>query len=108
MRVFDSKPFMDKGGWFIGDFEPTVFKTTSFEVSYKLHHKGESWPKHHHKISEEINFLIRGRMTINDVVIDAGTIFIIDRNESIKPVFLEDCELIVVKVPSSKNDKYED
>lgn len=108
MKIFDSTPYMNKGGWFIGNFEPTVFKTNDFEVSYKLHHKGEEWPKHHHKISEEINFLIRGKMLINNVLIENGKIFVIERNESVKPVFLEDCELIVVKVPSSKNDKYED
>jgi len=108
MKIFDSKPFMEKGGWFIGDFEPTVFKTSDFEVSYKLHHKGENWPKHHHKLSTEINFLIRGKMTINDILIEAGKIFIIDKNESVKPIFIENCELIVIKTPSIKNDKYED
>lgn len=108
MKIFDSKQYMEKGGWFIGDFEPTVFKTKEFEVSYKLHYKGEEWPKHHHKVSEEINFLIRGKMKINEVLIESGKIFIIEKNESIKPIFLEDCELIVVKIPSCKNDKYED
>jgi quercetin dioxygenase-like cupin family protein len=108
MKIFDSKPFMDKGGWFVGNFEPTVFKTTLFEVSYKLHHKGEDWPKHHHKISTEINFLIRGTMTINNILLEAGKIFIIEKNESVKPCFLEDCELIVIKTPSVTNDKYND
>jgi hypothetical protein len=108
MKIFDSKPFMDKGGWFIGDFDPSVFKTDAFEVSYKKHYKNENWPRHHHKISTEINFLIRGKMTINDVTVVAGEIFLIEKNESVKPIFLEDCELIVVKVPGAKNDKYED
>ena len=108
MKIFESKPFMEKGGWFVGDFEPTVFKTSDFEVSYKLHHKGEEWPKHHHKIATEINFLIRGKMMINNLLIESGKIFVIEKNESIKPTFLEDCELIVIKTPSVKNDKYED
>ena len=30
-----------KGGWFVGDFLPTAFKTKNFEVSYKLHKKNE-------------------------------------------------------------------
>lgn len=108
MKIYNSKPFMEKGGWFIGNFEPSVFKTDQFEVSYKLHHKGEEWPKHHHKLSTEINFLMKGKMTINDIPIEQGNIFVIDKNESVKPVFLENCELIVVKVPCVKNDKYED
>ena len=28
-----------KGGWFVGDFEPTAYKTKDFEVSYKVHQK---------------------------------------------------------------------
>jgi hypothetical protein len=29
-----------KGGWFVGNFEPTAYKTPEFEVSYKVHPKG--------------------------------------------------------------------
>jgi len=47
-------------------------------------------------------------MTVNDVIIESNTVFVIEKNESVKPIFLEDCELIVVKVPSSLNDKYDD
>lgn len=108
MQIFDSKQFMNNGGWFIGNFTPTVFNTNDFEVSYKLHYKNEEWPRHYHKISTEINFLIRGKMIIDEIPISAGKIFIIEKNESVKPIFLEDCELIVVKVPCSKNDKYFD
>lgn len=99
---------MDKGGWFVGDFEPTTYKTDQFEVSYKLHYKNEEWPKHYHKLSTEINFLIKGKMMINETLIESGKIFIIEKNESVKPIFLENCELIVIKTPSVKNDKYED
>lgn len=108
MQIFDSEPFMNHGGWFIGNFDPSVVKTEQFEVSYKLHYKNENWTKHHHKIATEVNFLIRGRMSINDIIIGPGKIFVIEKNESVKPIFLEDCELIVVKFPSVKNDKYSD
>ena len=36
------------GGWFVGDFEPTAYKTKDFEVSYKLHPKGQEWDIHYH------------------------------------------------------------
>jgi quercetin dioxygenase-like cupin family protein len=94
------------GGWFIGDFEPSVLKTTDFEVCYKFHPKGEKWPIHYHKVATEINYLIRGSMTIGDVVLKAGDIFTILPFEIADPVFLEDCELIVVKTPSIKDDKF--
>jgi len=95
-----------KGGWFIGDFDPAVFKTKDFEVCFKFHKQGELWDTHYHKIAEEINYLIRGKMKIGDILIEAGDIFHIHRNEVSAPVFLEDCELIVVKTPSVQNDKF--
>lgn len=96
-----------KGGWFCGDFEPSVYKTKDFEVCYKVHAKGEKWPTHFHKEATEINYLIRGNMIIQNNKLTAGDIFIILPNEIADPIFLEDCELIVVKTPSVKGDKYE-
>ena len=66
------------GGWFIGDFEPTVFKTDQFEVCYKQHYKGEVWDNHYHKVATEINYLIRGEMKINDTLLSQGDIFLIE------------------------------
>jgi hypothetical protein len=94
------------GGWFIGNFEPSVHRTKDFEVCYKVHTKGEVWDNHYHKIQREINYLIRGKMTIGDTELNRGDIFIFEQYDIADPVFLEDCELIVVKVPSIKNDKY--
>lgn len=94
------------GGWFIGDFEPSVYKTDQFEVCYKQHYKGEIWDNHYHKIATEINYLIKGEMKINDTLFTKGDIFLIEPYEISVPEFLTDCELIVVKTPSIKEDKY--
>ena len=34
------------GGWFIGDFEPTAWKTAGFEVAVKEYKAGDKEPKH--------------------------------------------------------------
>lgn len=94
------------GGWFIGDFDSSVFATKEFEVCYKVHEKGERWPSHYHKIATEINYLMRGKMIIQNQELVAGDVFIIAPNEIADPIFIEKCELIVVKVPSVKGDKY--
>jgi len=93
-----------KGGWFIGDFDPTIFKTKEFEVSYKVHKKGEFWDIHYHDVCKEINLLIRGKMIMQNVHLKPGDIFVLEPFEIADPNFLEDCEIICVKVPSS-NDK---
>lgn len=91
-------------GWFIGNFEPSAFKTDAFEVCLKKHPKGETWPKHYHKIATEINYLIRGKMNIQGITFEAGDVFILEPYDVADPDFLEDCELIVVKVPFVKDD----
>ena len=92
-------------GWFIGNFEPSVLKTTQFEVGHLKHHKGEKWPAHYHEHMREVNYLIKGKMIANNETISAGEIFIIEKNEVCTPVFLEECEIICVKVPSIIGDK---
>lgn len=95
-----------KGGWYIGDFTPSAFKTKDFEVCYKKHTKGEKWDDHYHKLGTEINYLIKGKIKIQDKVVVSGEIFIFPPYEIADPEFLEDCELIIVKTPSNKKDKY--
>jgi quercetin dioxygenase-like cupin family protein len=95
-----------KGGWFVGNFEPSVFKTKNFEVGYLKHKKGDMWDKHYHKHATEINLIVRGRVKVNDEIYSKGDIFIIEPNETIDPLFLEDTEVVVVKAPSIMNDKY--
>lgn len=91
----------------IGDFTPSVLKTSDFEVGYLKHKKGEVWPRHYHAISVEYNLLVRGSMKVCGREIYPGDIFIIEPNEEADPVFYEDCEIVCIKTPSVPGDKYE-
>lgn len=93
-----------KGGWFVGNFEPTAYKTDLFEVSYKIHPKGENWDHHYHHTVTEINLLINGKMNLQGKELSSGDIFILNPYEIANPIFLEDCYIICVKTPSI-NDK---
>lgn len=93
-----------KAGWFVGGFNPTAFYTKDFEVNYRIHPKGQVWGDHYHTKVTEINLLVRGRMTLQDKELVSGDIFVIEPWEITNPVFLEDCEIVCVKVPSI-NDK---
>ena len=94
------------GGWFIGNFEPSAYKTEEFEVCYKKHIKGEKWDTHYHKKGTEINLLIAGHMRIQDTDLVAGDVFILRPFEIADPDFITDCEVIIVKTPSVPGDKY--
>jgi quercetin dioxygenase-like cupin family protein len=95
-----------KGGWYIGNFEPSVFKTSEFEVGHKIHPKGDKWDSHYHKEADEITFLLRGKMVIQGRELISGDIFMIPKYEIADPIFLEECEVIIVKFPSVIGDKY--
>ena len=104
MKIYKLKDM--ERGWFIGDFEPSVLKSADFEVAYLYHHAGQEWPSHFHSKAIEYNLLVKGKMRINGIEIKEKDIFVIDKNEVAEPEFLENCEIVCVKVPSVKNDKF--
>jgi hypothetical protein len=94
-------------GWFIGNFEPSIFKTDQFEVGLLTHTKGEIWPKHYHAEHTEYNLLIKGSMKICGELIQEREIFVLTPMEIADPEFLEDCLILCIKRPSIPGDKHE-
>ena len=92
-------------GWFIGNFEPSILKTSFIEVGVVSHKKDEEWPAHFHSSSIEINLVLDGSLTINNKLFEKNDFFILERNEVSKPKFLENCRILVIRVPDIQNDK---
>lgn len=108
MKIFKLSTMKD--GWFAGDFAPAAYNTDKFEVAWKVHRKNEDWPKHYQKQATEINLLTKGCMLLKgglngSIYLSPGDIFIIEPGEAIKPIFLDDCEVVCVKTPSLPKDK---
>ena len=95
-----------KGGWFVGNFEPSILKTENFEVGYHKHKKKDKTHNHYHKKSKEINVIINGRMIVNGEELSSGDIFVFEPYVVSEAEFLEDTQLIVVRDSSNLNDKY--
>jgi quercetin dioxygenase-like cupin family protein len=93
-------------GWVIGDFEPSLLRTTDFEVGVLHHPKGEKWSAHYHKVATEYNILVSGSMRLCDIELVAGDTFILEPYEIADPIFHEDCTIVCIKVPSDTKDKY--
>jgi quercetin dioxygenase-like cupin family protein len=99
-------------GWFIGDFEPSLFKNPFFEVAHQHHLKGKIGDKHLHKLTTEVTYIVKGSMVIKDKqlgrdrTLSAGHMFTFFPNEISDVIFLEDSDLIVVRWPSIPSDKY--
>ena len=92
-------------GYFLGDFPEAIIRTNQFEVAYKTHKKGESWPNHAQKVAIEVNLIISGHMLLNNTHCKKGDIIVVHPGEFIKPTFLSDVKVIVVKIPSLPGDK---
>ena len=96
-----------KNGWFIGDFEPSLLRTSAFEVAHHFYPKGFKGTPHVHKISTEYNYIVSGRLTASGKELCSGDFFIYEPMDVSDVEFLEDTNLIIVKTPSMPQDKYE-
>lgn len=97
-----------QGGWFIGDFQPTVTATSQFEVAVKYYQAGDAEQAHHHRIAEELTVIALGRVRMSGEEFVQGDIVVIAPGESTDFVALEDTITVVVKHPSVRGDKYLD
>ena len=95
-----------KAGWFIGDFEPSVFKNCFFEVAHHKHEKGYKADYHTHKIAQELTYILNGKMKVSGRLLQSGDIFIYEPYEVADAEVIEDVDLVVVKWPSVPSDKY--
>jgi quercetin dioxygenase-like cupin family protein len=93
-------------GWFIGGFEPTLFKTTDVEVAIQSFKKGDREASHCHKIATEITAIVEGKAIMKGMTLSKGDIVKITPGEYTDFEALEDTTTVVVKVPGALNDKY--
>jgi hypothetical protein len=94
------------GGWFIGDFLPTLLPTQNVEVAVKKYFAGQYENKHFHKIAKEFTVIIIGVVEILGQKYNEGDIIVVEPYESIDFKALTDVTTLVVKIPGAKNDKY--
>ncbi len=94
-------------GWFVGNFEPSLYKTTDVEVAVKSYKAGDSEQMHYHKIATEISVVICGAVEMNGIVCKKGDIIVMEPGEATDFKALEDAINVVVKIPGANNDKYE-
>jgi quercetin dioxygenase-like cupin family protein len=95
-----------KGGWFIGNFEPSLLKTNDVEVAVKKYKSGDSEEAHYHKLATEYTVIIEGKVRMKGIEYNEGEILIIHPMESTDFLALTDVTTVVVKVPGASNDKY--
>ena len=104
MKVFKLTDMVK--GWFVGNFEPSVIKTSLVEVAVKKYKKGEFEPIHYHKVATEITVIVSGEVVMNGQVYKEGQFLYIEPNLSTDFLALTDVVTTVVKLPGAVGDKY--
>ncbi len=93
-------------GWFIGNFEPTLFKTNDCEVAVKSYHAGEHEDRHYHKIATEYTVVIKGKVRMFNRMFEERDIIVVEPGESTDFTAMTDAVNVVVKIPGANDDKY--
>lgn len=104
MKIENIKNFVR--GWFVGDFEPSLYKTQDVEVAVQNFSKGQYEQSHCHKIATEITVIIKGVARTRSGILNEGDILVIPPGEYTDFEALEDVTTLVVKLPGALNDKY--
>lgn len=97
-----------KGGWFAGDFRPTIVPSKDFEVAVKHYSAGAKEPKHHHKVAQEVTVITTGSVRMNGVIYTEGAIVVLEPGDSTDFEAITAATTVVLKTPSLAGDKYLD
>lgn len=93
-------------GWFVGDFDPSLYKTTDVEVALRQYKAGDYEEWHYHKIATEITVIISGRVEMNGHAYQADDIIVIEPGEGTDFRAVTDAVNVVVKLPGAPKDKF--
>lgn len=93
-------------GWFVGDFEPTLYETGDVEIAVKHYEEGEHEQRHYHAIATELTVVVSGTARIAGREVAAGEIVVLEPGEASDFTALTDVIAVAVKLPGAKDDKY--
>ena len=94
-------------GWFIGNFEPSLYKTENVEVGVKRYKAGDCEPAHYHKLATEFTVIIEGEVEMSGKIYRKDEIILIKPGVATNFIAITDTVTVVVKIPGATNDKYQ-
>lgn len=106
MKIDNIKNF--KGGWLVGNFQPSLFQTETNDIGVLFLKVGESGDGHYHLNHTEYNVVLSGKAIVDGNELSSGDIFVYEMGDKSYVTYLEDTILLVIKDPATKNDKHYD
>lgn len=94
-----------RGGWFIGDFSPTLLATSNFEVCIKYFKGGDFEPNHFQERATEFTIVVSGLCRMGSLTLSPGDIVVLDPGEESDFLAIEDSVVLGIKTPSLPGDK---
>lgn len=91
-------------GFFVGDFEPSVFRTDAVEMAIKQIAKGTLDSGYYREVDTEIINVLSGEIECNGKQFRAGDILLYKPGEMINIFALEDTKVLISKFPGTKGD----
>ena len=96
------------GGWFVGNFSPSIYPTEDFEVCVKRYGAGDVEVEHHQLVATEITVIVSGRCRLAGRLLQPNQIAVIPPGVPAAFEAIEDTVLVAVKFPSIPSDKVVD
>ncbi len=93
-------------GWFVGNFDPSLYKTNDVEVAVKQYQANDYEQWHYHKIATEITVIISGQVEMNGQKYHPGDIIMLEPGDCSDFRALTETVNAVIKIPGANNDKY--
>ena len=93
-------------GSVVGNFKNCLFNSKDNDIGILHPKEGEVSDGHFHKKHTEYNIILDGIAVVDGETLHKGDIFIYEPYDKSNVRFLSDTILIVIKNPSTKNDKH--
>ena len=94
------------GGWLVGNFQPSLYKTNDVEVAVKRYNAGDYDSEHYHKKATEYTVIVEGEVEMSGKFYTKNDILIISPLEVTDFRAITDVITVVVKIPGANYDKY--
>ena len=95
-----------KRGWFVGNFEPTAYRTDDVEIAVKHYAAGDSEARHVHRVATELTAVVAGRVRMDGRELEAGELVTLEPGEPSDFQALTDAVVVAVKLPAVPGDKH--
>jgi hypothetical protein len=92
-------------GWFLGNFNPSLFKNEDFEVCVKNFKKGDVEAAHFQRVATEVTVVLSGSVRMGNHILQVDDILTIYKDEVCDFEALSDCKVLGIKFPSLPHDK---